>query len=178
MLVIELAFEFELQDGYRLVHLRYQSALLFVIALHTCFGVWQEQGTGVVSVGLHGKGSERHHIDAVALFEGARIGIAQRQAKNAGYAAQVARRSTHPEDVVVAPLDVQMVIVAQRVHDEVGSGTAVVDVAKDVETVDSKTLNEVTQADNEVVRAVSINDGLDDDVKVGLLIVVLAAFVQ
>ena len=79
---------------------------------------------------------------------------------------------------MVAPLDVDVVEVAERVHDEVCARTAVVDIAEDVQAVDGQALDEIAEGDDEVVGAARADDGADDDVEVGLLVVVVGTLVQ
>ena len=75
---IELAFQFELYDCHGLVHLRKVAAGLFVGAALGVFEFGHEDAAGIgVGIGFHGKGGKRQHVDAVALFERLRIGVAQ-----------------------------------------------------------------------------------------------------
>ena len=75
---IELSFQFELYDCYGLVHLRKIAAGLFVGTALGVFELGHEYAAGIgVGIGFHGKGGKRQHVDAVALFERLRIGVAQ-----------------------------------------------------------------------------------------------------
>ena len=79
---------------------------------------------------------------------------------------------------MVAPLDVDVVEVAERVHNKVCARTAVVNVAEDVQAVNGQALDEIAEGDDEVVGAARADDGADDDVEVGLLVVVVGTLVQ
>ena len=65
--------------------------------------------------------------------------------------ALVARCRPHPQDVVIAPLDVEVMVIAQCVHDYVCPRSSVVDVAHDVQGVNRQTLYEVAHGNDEVV---------------------------
>ena len=69
-------------------------------------------------------------------------------------------------------------VVAERVHNQVGTWSAVINVAEDVQTVDGQALDEVADGYDEMVGAARADDGLDDDVEVSLLVVVLRRLVQ
>ncbi len=66
----------ELDDGDGLVHQCRE-----VHGLLVQMGTFEQDGlelrAGVVAVGLHGKGGQRHEVDAVALLQRGQIGIAQ-----------------------------------------------------------------------------------------------------
>ena len=175
---VERLLEFELNDSDSLVHLRHEAHLLLVGVFAAVFKSRLEDYARVIGIGFHGKGGQRHHVDAISFLKRLRIGIAQAEAQDAGDATEVARRRSHPQDVVVAPLDVDVVEVAERVHDKMRARTAVVDVAEDVQAVDGQALDEIAEGDDEVVGAARSNNGADDDVEVGLLVVVVGTFVQ
>jgi len=54
---------------------------------------------------------------------------------------------------VVAPLDVDLVVVHQFVENDVGTGAAVVDVADDVQAFDGQLLDQRGEAGDEGLRA-------------------------
>ena len=79
---------------------------------------------------------------------------------------------------MIAPLDVPGVILAQRVHNLVGSRAAVVDVAEDVELVDGQPLYHVADGADEVVGSACRDDGVDDHGHIGGLVLILRTLVQ
>ena len=160
------------------MHLRHEANLLLVGVFAAVLESRLENFARVVGIGFHGKGGQGHHVDTISFLKRLRVGIAQAEAQDAGDATEVARRRSHPQDVVVAPLDVDVVEVAERVHDKVCARTAVVDIAEDVQAVDGQALDEIAEGYDEMVSAARTNDGADDDVEVGLLVVVVGTFVQ
>ena len=96
----------ELDDADGLVHLGRQGECLLV---HLRVGLQlagNKLRAGVVAVGVEGKGGQWHEVDAVALLKGGQVGIAQREAQHVADAGIVAHAGAHPENVVIAPLDV------------------------------------------------------------------------
>ena len=79
---------------------------------------------------------------------------------------------------MVAPLDVEVVIVAQYIHDFVGTRSAVVYIAQDVQHVDGELLYEVAHGDDEVVGPLRRDDGAHHYVYIGLLVGVARVLVQ
>ena len=79
---------------------------------------------------------------------------------------------------MVTPLDIKVVECAQDVHNLVGAGTTVKHVAQDVQLVDGELLDEVTNGDNEVVGTASADDGVHNNVDIGLLVAVGGVLVQ
>ena len=173
-----LGFELELYDGDGLVHLRDEAACLLVVRGVVLVEARAEEVAGVAGVGLHGEGGQGHEVDAVAVLEGLHVAVAQRETQDVGDAAVVAGSGTHPQGVVVAPLDVEAMVLAEAVHDDVGAGAAVEDVAEDVELIDGELLDDGGEGGDEGVGAAGLHDGLNDAGEVGLLVVVGGRFVQ
>ena len=131
----DAGFLLELYDADGLVHLGSQQQGLLV-HLRVLEQLGDEILTRVVAIGFQGKGGQGHEVDAIAVFEGGEVGIAQREAQHVTDAGIVTRCSSHPEHVVVAPLDVPRLVASHDVHDDVGTRASVVNVAKDVQLVD------------------------------------------
>ena len=174
----DLPLELVLDDGDGLVHLRDEAHRLLVV--RGLIGVQRgdEELAGVVGVRLHGEGGEGQQVDAVAVLEGRQVAVPQAHPHDVGDAPEAARGRPHPEDVVVAPLDVEVVVSAQGVHDDVRPRSPVVDVPDDVQLVDGEPLDEVADGNDEVVRPSRGDDGADDLVHVGRLVRLGGGLVQ
>ena len=178
VLLDELPFQFELYDRNGLVHLCDEAHLLFVgLAIVRC-SKRQETLAGVIGVCLHREGGKREEVDAVAFLQSSHVGEAQRESQHDGDTGVASRCCTHPQRIVVAPLDVEVVARQQVVHDDVGTRSAVKDVTKDVKLVDAQFMDDIAYRDNEVSRLSRLYDGLDDSLYVGILVFVVGAFVQ
>ena len=113
-----LGLGLELQYGDGFVHLGRE---LLGLLVHRV--AWQQLGlelqARVVAIHIECKGGQRNKVDAV-LLDGAEVGIAQTKAQHVADTGIVAGSSTHPQHIVVAPLDVPRVVLAQGVHDFMG----------------------------------------------------------
>ena len=69
-------------------------------------------------------------------------------------------------------------VLAQGVENDMCASSTVVDIAKDVQLVDSQSLDDVANGDNEVVGTACGDDGIDDDIDVSGLVDVIGAFVK
>ena len=69
-------------------------------------------------------------------------------------------------------------VLAQGVHDLMGTWASVVDVAQDVQLVDGQTLDDVADGHDEVVGTTCRNDGVDDDADVGGFVAVAQTLVK
>ena len=61
---------------------------------------------------------------------------------------------------------------------DVCTGTAIIDVAQNVQLVDGQTLDNVTQSNNEIVCTTCRDNSVDNDADIGCLIVVIGTLVQ
>ena len=81
----------------------------------------------------------------------------------------------HPQNVVVAPLNVHAVVVQQGVHDDIRPGAPVKDVAHDVQVVHRQALDDAGHRLDEAGGLADADDGVDDVLVViplvGLLVV-------
>ena len=174
--VIDGSFLLELYDRNSLMHLGCQLAGLVV---HTV--AWQYHGyelfAGVVLVCFESKRGQWYQVDAVFL-DGCEVGISQAQTQHVADTGVVASRGSHPENVVVAPLDIPRVILSEGIHDDVCPRASVVDVAQDMQLVDGKALDDVADSDDEVVSPACRYDGIDDDVHIGRLVMIGKTFVK
>ncbi len=172
------SLKLELDDADGLVHLRHELRRAGTLGILGTAVLGQETLTGVACIGVHGKRGQRQQIDAVTVLKHTMVAIAQGDAQHIGNTAIVTGSRTHPQDVMVTPLDVKVVEPAQDIHDLVGAGATVIDVAQDVQHVDGELLDEVTHRDDEFIDAVSRDDGLDNHIDIGLLVGVAAVLVQ
>ena len=79
---------------------------------------------------------------------------------------------------MVAPLYVVVAVVGQGVHDDVRSGTAVVDVAEDVEAVDAQALYDLADGLDEWLGLAGGDDGVEDAPVVIVLVLARGGLVQ
>jgi len=166
----------ELNHGDGLVHLG-REQLGFLVHLIARQQLGHELLAGIILISLEGEGGQRHEVDAV-LLDGGEVGITQRETQHIADTGIIASRSAHPQDVVIAPLDIPRVILAQGVHDDVGTRTAIVDVAKDMQLVDGQTLDDVTDGADEIIGTTGRNNGVDNDADVSGLVDIGEALVE
>ena len=172
-----LPLQLKLYDRHRLVHLRHQlgGARQARVVLEV-FGL--EDGARVVAVGLHGEVRQRQQVDAVAFLQRLDVRIANRHAQHCGDEREVACHSAHPLDVVVAPLNIIIAHPRERIHDLARPGTAVEDVAHDMQRVDGQTVDEIGDGDDELLGAAHFYDSIDNSVVVVGAVVLNARLVE
>ena len=122
-----LGLSLKLQHGYGLMHL---GGKLLGLIVHRVAGqqLGLELQARVVAIHIEGKGGQRHQVDAV-LLNRSEVGITQTEAQHIADAGIVTSRGAHPQHIVIAPLDIPRVVLAQGVHDDMGTRAAIVDVA-------------------------------------------------
>ena len=136
-----LSLGLPLQDGDGLVHLQVDLDLLRIIGAGS---LQLEHGAGVIRVGRGGVAGQRQHVDAVAILQDIHVAVAGADADDVADAAQLSCCRSHPENIVIAPLDVQGVVLHQLVHNNMGAWAAVKDIAHDMQMVHNQPLNQLT----------------------------------
>ena len=117
VLLYNLSLHLELDDRYSFMHPDIQFRLTGTAGICP-FKL--ETGTGVISVGIQGKGCQRQQVDAVSVLQDIQVAVSGADADCIGNAPLLARGSPHPQHVVVSPLDIQGMVGHQLVHNHVG----------------------------------------------------------
>ena len=139
ILIDELRFDLELQNGHSLLDLDVQIEFgrrEVGVAFQPECDAW------IVAIYIQRKLGERKNVDAIGIFEHREVAVAGAVAHDVGDAAALAERCAHPHDVVIAPLNVKRVEPCKRVHDQMWIRTAVVNVAHQVQVIDGQPLYE------------------------------------
>ena len=152
------------------MHLCDQTSRLLVHAIIRKFRLREEERAGVFAIGVHREGSQRQQVDAIAILQGRQVAKTQAHADHIGHTGSVARRRTNPQQVVVAPLDVEVMVVAQDVHDQVRTRSSVVNIANDVQQVDGQPLDQVGERNDKIVSTSRGDDRTYDLIHIGRLI--------
>ena len=176
--LVDACFLLELYHGNGLVHLCRKPHCLLVELMRTVRYLRHEFSARIILIGFHGKGCQWHQIDAIALLQRSEVGIAEREPDDIADTGVVTCTGPHPQDVVITPLDIPVMIVFHEVHDEMGSGATVIDVAENVQLVNGQSLNDITNGNNKVVSSARRDDGVDDDIHIGTLVGIVGALMQ
>ena len=79
---------------------------------------------------------------------------------------------------MIAPLDIPRVILSEGVHDLMGAGSSVIDVAEDMQLVDGQTLNHITDGTDEIVSTACGDNRIHDHCHIGGLVDVVSTLVE
>ena len=130
--VDDLGFQLKLDNSDRLVHLSNQAQRFLIIMSIGKIHFRHENGARIISVSIHSKGSKRQQIDSVTVFKCSQITISHRHTYHIGYATVIAGSGAHPQNIVIAPLNIEIMIIAQGIHNDMRSRSAIIDVAYDM----------------------------------------------
>ena len=171
----ELSLQLEEDDGDGLVSLGQ-----IVHAVFDVVGVVGVAGhePGGVAVGLLGEADEVAERDTVGVLHDGEGVVLEGGVQHRGHAGGRAGGGTHPDDIVVAPLDIHVVVLAEHIQDAVGVVASVVDVTHHVEAVHRHALDEVAQGHDEGLGLAYLDHRVDDVAVVFLLVMLLARGVE
>ena len=171
------SLKFELNDTDSLVHFRNQQ-IGTTLRLWWSVNFWHKRHTFVVAIHIKCKGGERQHIDAIAVFKHTLVAITELTTHHIRYTAIVAGSCTHPQNIVVAPLNIKVVIVTQYIHYLMWERSTVEHITENVKHIDSKLLNQVTRRHDEIVGLLRGNDCAHNHIYIRLLVQVVWVLVQ
>ena len=159
--------QLEEDDGDGLVHPGGEELVLLGVLLGIEIGHLDVEAGGVaVPVELVGENAEGPEADAVARLDDIQVVVADGVAQDRGHQGSRARGRAHPQNVVVAPLDVHTLVGHQAVHDDVRPGPPVEDVADDVQMVHGQGLDGGADGLNDGGCLADGDDGIDQVFKV------------
>ena len=167
ILLDQRRFDLELDDGHGLLDLHVQ---LKFGGRQGGVALQPEAYARIVAVSLLRERRQRQDVDAVRVLKNRQVAIARADAHDVGDAPALAERGAHPHDVVIAPLDIDVMVRDERFHDGVGGRAAVVDVADDVQAGNGQTLNGLRERLDKVDSPPGAHRGVDDSVVVGFLV--------
>ena len=94
--------------------------------------------TVIMGIILQGKQGQWPQADAIAAFQDFHVMVAHIVAQHVRNARRAACRSTHPEDIVVAPLNIEGMVLHEVIHNLIGMRPPVVNIANNVQMVYSQ----------------------------------------
>lgn len=94
-----------------------------------------EKLTRIVAVDVFCHGRQRTKIDAVSDFQHIEIVITDIHSQHVGDAGPVACSCAHPYDIVISPLEIHIVIIHEKVHDEIRMRSSVPNIPDNVQTI-------------------------------------------
>ena len=97
-----------------------------------------EEFAGVIAVNLLRGGRKRSQIDSVSDLQHVKVIIADVHAQKVRHAGPVARCRSHPDNIVIAPLEIHIMVIHQKIHDFIRVRASVKDVADNVQFVHRK----------------------------------------
>ena len=149
------------------MHLHIQTQILGIIV---CVVLDGKGFTVGIPVGIQRKRGKRDEVDSISFLQRIQIAVSRRHAHNVGDAGEMSARSSHPHDVVVAPLDVDRVVLTQRIQDHMRSRSSVKNVAHDMQMIDDQPLDQVAERYDKFLRPSDADDRVYDLVIVGLFV--------
>ena len=168
--VYNFGFQLELDDSDRLMHLCYQAQSLLIVIAVGEIHLRHKNSTRIICISIHGESCQRQQIDSITVFKSTQIAITHGHTYHIGYATIIAGSGSHPQNIMVAPLNVEVMIIAQSIHDDVCSGTTVVYIAYDMKRINRQPLNQITHGYNKVIRPLGRDNGTDNDIDISMLV--------
>ena len=135
-------------------------------------------GKVAVAVGLIGKLAQAAQVKAVALLQRFYICIGKRCFQHRGNADGAACGRAHPNGVVIAPLNIHIVMLHQGIHNTVGAGAAVIQIAHDVQLIHGQALDQLAEMNDKRIGLAVFDDADDDLIIIHLFVMVFKMGVQ
>ena len=103
-----------------------------------------ETGTGVISISIHRKRSKRQQIDAISVFKDIQIAVSCTDTDHIGNASPLPGGGTHPQHIMISPLNINRMVLDQFFHDNMGARSSVVNITHNMKMVYRQPLDQLT----------------------------------
>ena len=168
-----LTFDLKLDHRNRLVHPKIRLHLRLIRPLRS---FQRKTGAGIVFVHAKRKCRKRKKIDPIPVFQNIQIPITCTDPDHIGNTGLLPCCRSHPENIMVSPLDINRMIVKQPVHDQMRTRSPVINIPDNVQMIYHKTLDQIGDRHNKFPGAVDPDHGHDDRIIVGFFVVDLCPF--
>ncbi len=145
-----------------------------LFSFNICFG--EKAVARVIFILLHGKGGQRKHVDTISIFKCVEVVVAKRNANHIGNQCQVSGSGSHPNNIVVSPLDVNRMVIYQTIHYFIGIRPAIKNVTNNMQAVNQQALDKFTDGNDERFCPVDIDNGMENSLEI--LFFFFTAFIQ
>ncbi len=173
----QLALQLELDHGDGFLHLRHQAD--FLPGKGAVFRHFRnERFTGVLPVRFDSERRQRQQADAVAVFQRLHVAVTQASPDDIGDAGVAAGGRSHPQNVMISPLDVDLPMFHQRIQNLVRSRSPVINVTDHVQPGNRQTLDQFRHVDNKRPGAAGRHDGIQQPLIITRLIFDGFLFIQ
>ena len=112
----------------------------------------------IVRISFKCKYRKRTHINSVTVLKTVKVWILGGNSKYIRNTSQTARSGTHPLNIMVAPLNIDTVVLRQCVKNYIGSRTTVKNIAYNMQTTDCKRLDKRWNFHNKIIGLSEFDD--------------------
>ena len=158
----QLTLQLKLDNGNSLVHfpskLFFQNTIVIGISLHLKSSTW------IILISLHCKGCQRHEIDPISILKNIHISVTDAVPDHRCNAGFLSCSSSHPDHIMISPLDIQRMIFHQTIHDEMRARTSVINISQHMKMIHNKTLDQFCQGNDKILCPADLNDRIDDGI--------------
>ena len=164
----QLAFQFKLDDGDGLMHLPsklfFQNTVVIGISLHL------KNSAGIIFISFHCKGCQRHEIDSISILQDIHISVADTVSDHRCNAGFLACGSSHPDHIMISPLDIKRVVFHQTIHDKMRARTSIINISQHMKMIHDQTLDQFCQGNDKILCPADLNDGVDNGIVICLFV--------
>ena len=176
--VDDFSFQLKLDNGNGFMHLSNQTQSLLIIMSIGKVHFRHENRARIIGIRIHCKSSQWKQIDSVSVFKCPQITIAHRHTYHVSDTTIITGSCSHPKNIMISPLNIEVVVITQCIHNDMCTGTTVVNITYDMKRINSQTLNQITHSDNEIVGTLRSDYCADNYINISMLIRFDRRFVQ
>ena len=106
-----IRFQLKLYNCNGLMHLRDKTQCLLIVCRICKIHFRCKNSTGVIGISIHSKSCQWQKINAISIFKCTQITITHGHTNHICHTARITRCSSYPENIMVAPLDIKIMII-------------------------------------------------------------------
>ena len=151
----DLTFHLELDHRDRLVDAKVHLCLLRIRLIRS---LQFKAGARIIFVYLERKRRKREQVDPVSVLKDIQIPVARADPNHIRDTSSLPCRCSHPQNIMVPPLDIQGMIPHQFVHDDMRTRPSVKDISHNMKMIHHKSLDQFGDGLDKLFRAFDPDD--------------------
>ena len=170
MLLDQLPFHLELNNGDGFVHHGIHLCIIPVVFLIIIPHMNIECLTCMSLIAINGKPHQWDHIDPVRILQNRQVAVTGGNTQHIAHTWYGTGRCSHPQDIVVSPLDVHRMMSHQIIHDQMRVWTSVKNIAYHMQMIYSKSAHQIAEINDQLCGSAGVDDRVDDFIIIRFLI--------
>ena len=124
----------------------------------------------IIRIGRNGKGRQRKQIDPISILQNVKIPISCTDTDHIRNTASLSGRSSHPQHVMISPLNIHTVVFHKLFHNNMRTRTSVINIPDNMQMIHDQPLDQLTERNDKFLRTAHPDNRIYNFIIIGFFI--------